>query len=135
MVFPPVALTSGFPRVLLRPDPAVNKEWLSCNAASVRHPRDDLFSDAEQEDHLGLRLEGPEGKQGLDVSEEADSLIRRNAIGNATVPVTRLGPCWRSLDKEPAMAWLGRSIGVLRPWHAGREASENSGSLEGSWMK
>jgi len=33
------------------------------------------------------------------------------------------------------MAWVWRSAGVLRPWHAGRETFENSGSPEGSWMK
>jgi len=31
------------------------------------------------------------------------------------------------------MTWMGRSAGVLRPWHAGRDASKNLGDPSGSW--
>ena len=44
----------------------------------------------------------------------------------------RVLTCTEGKTEASVMARMWRSAGVLRPWHAGRDTSENSGSPKGS---
>jgi len=48
--------------------------------------------------------------------------------------MSRVLTCTEGNTEASDMARMWRSAGVIRPWHAGRDTSENSGSPRGSGM-